>query len=411
VPEPVLLAADLGTTTLAGRLLSASGTLRAEAEVENPQKAFGSDVVRRLDAAKAGHGGDLQRLLSGGVNQLVETLLEQSGCQRAQICAAAVAANPAVTHLLTAEPVDPILFPPHRPKQLWGERVDASCFGVDLPVPLYIFPLLSGYVGGDLLAVLLAADVSAGEPALYIDLGTNAELALWDGQRWLATSVAAGPAFEAAHLSCGISCRPGAVHAVRCCADHFALDVVGRTPPLGLCGSGFFSAIRCGVLTGLIDRRGQLRRAADVETLHARYLIETDDGPAFQLYRDAHRQILIRQSDIRAFQLAKGAVAAGVDCLLERAHLSASQVQNVTLSGALGATLDGPDLKEVALLPEVMLDKVRFVPSAVLDGVQAFLLAAEGEAWVRRLLMQVKPFPLSGTPSFERRFLQSLDFS
>lgn len=408
--ERILLGFDLGTTVLAGRLATAGGKVLAEAEASNPQRTFGDDVIRRLEAAREGHGEELQRLLAEAINRLTVELLTQAGLDMTHISAAAVAANPAITHLLAGQPVDKILFPPHRPDFTGGSSLDAQSLNIELPVPLYVFPLISGYVGGDLVAVLLAGEPPAG-PAIYLDLGTNAELALWDGQRWLVTSVAAGPAFEAGHLSCGMRHGPGAIQRIHCTPERLELEVAGGGAPLGFCGSGFFSALTAALEGGLIDSHGRIRSAAEVDTVLSRYLVEVADGSALQVYRDAQRRLLISQQDVRAFQMAKGAVTAGIDCLLQRTGLGGDEIKSVRIAGALGAALLPQDLKGVAMLPEIMLDKVRFIPSAVLDGLMVLLAEEGGEERVQQLAAELKPYPLSGTPAFEQSFLQSLDFA
>lgn len=408
--EAVQLGLDLGTTALAGRLSTSGGKILAEAEIDNPQKILGDDIVRRLEAAREGHAEELQSLLADGINLLTEKLLKQVGLDKSSIVTAAAAANPAITHLLAEQPVDKILFPPHRPDFVAGSFLDAQTLNLQLPVPLYILPLVSGYVGGDLLAVLLA-DKPPVAPAIYLDLGSNAELALWDGQNWLVTSVAAGPAFEVGHLSCGMRHGPGAIQRVRCGAERFELDVAGGRGPLGFCGSGFFSVLTAALEAGLIDVHGRIRLIDEVETAFSRYLVELEGEMALQVYRDASRRLLIVQQDVRAFQMAKGAVAAGIDCLLQRSGLTAADVASVTIAGALGTALSAQDLKGVAMLPEIMLDKVRFLPSAVLDGLMVLFTEEGGEERVRQLAAKLKPYPLSGTPAFEQSFLKSLDFA
>jgi len=408
--DAVRLGLDLGTTALAGRLSASDGKILAEAATDNPQKIFGDDVVRRLEAAREGHAEELQRLLADGINRLIEKLLKQAGLEKSSIVAAAAAANPAIAHLLAGQSVDKILFPPHRPNFVAGSFLEAQTLDLQLPFPLYVLPLVSGYVGGDLLAVLLA-DKPPVAPAIYLDLGTNAELALWDGQDWLVTSVAAGPAFEAGHLSCGMRHGPGAIARVWCGSEKFKLEVAGGGIPLGFCGSGFFSVLTAALEAGLIDAHGRIRSIDEVETAFSRYLIELKGEMALQIYRDANRRLLIVQQDIRAFQMAKGAVAAGIDCLLQRSGLSTTDVTSVTIAGALGTALSALDLKGVAMLPEIMLDKVRFLPSAVLDGLMVLLAKEDGEERVRQLAAKLKPCPLSGTPGFEQSFLKSLDFS
>ncbi|MDO9080942.1 MAG: hypothetical protein Q7U44_09085, partial [Desulfuromonadales bacterium] len=167
--SPLLLALDLGTTTLAGRILDAQGQVLAEGKVVNPQRVLGADIVRRLEVALAGEGERLQALLIDGIATLFDDLLRSAGAGRASIGAAAAAANPGVTALLGGDDVRPILFPPHRPRQLSLRSLHLPA--LQLPVPLTVFPLLSGYVGGDLIACLYGLTSVAGR-TLVIDLGT-----------------------------------------------------------------------------------------------------------------------------------------------------------------------------------------------------------------------------------------------
>jgi uncharacterized 2Fe-2S/4Fe-4S cluster protein (DUF4445 family) len=404
----LLLGFDLGTTSLIGRLWQTDGQVVAEASLDNPQSKYGADVIARMDAALAGHAGELQQLLVGGMNRLIAELLGQASAD-ARIVKAAAAANPAVSLLLAGKDVDKVVRPPYRPDYLAGDCLSSETLGLQLPVPLYLLPLVNGYVGGDLLALLLASPPDEG-PSCYIDLGTNAELALWDGENWLVTSVAAGPAFEAGNLSCGMRYRFGAVSEVAIVKDRFAYIVVGGGMPQGICGSGLFTLLSSAVQAGLISREGRIKAAAEIDSNLARYSIANDDGQALQLYRDARTCLRLSQADVRAFQLAKGAVLAGGNCLLERSGLTAEQLTSVHMAGALGGALPGSALKGVAMLPENMLEKCRFLPGAVLLGVQKILQQPDGLKQAEKLVSKLKPYPLSGTPAFEKAYLASLDF-
>lgn len=412
------LALDLGTTTLTGRLLDAAGTVRAETRCLNPQQSLGSDVIRRLEAALGGNGAELQRLLVVGIAQLVDELTAMAGLSRTRIDAVAACANPGVSALLCGDDVHPLLFPPHRPRDLTARILSPAALGLDLSVPLFLFPAVSGYVGGDLVAFVYGQVApengmagAAGPATLYVDLGTNAEIALVTPQGWLATSVAAGPAFEGGEVSCGMAAGPGAVTGVVREGDRLRLQVIGDGPPRGLAGSGLFSAIAVAVEAGLIDRDGRIVAPQEVDSNLVRYLDSVGDTPSLVLYRAAAGVIRITQGDVRAFQLAKGAVRAGIDCLLQRAGVASGMVAQAIFSGAFGLSLDFAALKSVALLPEDMVKKTLCVPSGALDGVSRLLLAADGPSAVATLAGRIKPYPLSGTPAFERAFLASLDFT
>lgn len=403
------LALDLGTTTLAGRLLGPNGAVLAEARQLNPQRARGADVIRRLEAALAGEGKELQRLLVEGLASLLDELLRQSGRPRTAIVAAAAAANPAITALLCNDDPRPILFPPHRPRQLSGRMLAPASLSLDLPVPLYLFPLVSGYVGGDLVAFLYGVDRSL-PGTLLIDLGTNGELALCGPDGWLATSVAAGPAFEGGEIGAGMLVGPGAITDVVLDHDRLRLTVVGGGAPRGIAGSGLFAAIAAGLDGGLIERSGRIVAPDEVASNLSRYLVAAGEGHSLCLHRDVHGAICVTQQDVRAFQLAKGAVRAGVEALLQRAKVAPEAVTQVIVSGAFGLSLDPRALKTVAMLPPVMVEKTRFIPAGALVGVSRSLLEADGQRAVAELAGKIQSYPLSGTPLFERAFLAALDF-
>lgn len=412
----LLLALDLGTTTLAGRLLLADGTVVAEAQIANPQAQLGADVIRRLEAALGGEGERLQRLLTGGVEKLIGELLRRSGEERGAITAAAAAANPAITYLLRRLPPAEILFPPHRPKSGQGGVIDPAALGLDLPVPLYLFPLVSGYVGGDLVAFLYGFEanhsslLTPDSSRFFLDIGTNGEMALFTGKGWWTTSVAAGPAFEGGGVACGMPALAGAIEGVAVAGDRLELQVIGGGAPQGVCGSGLAAAVAAAREAGLLDPRGTFVPPAEVATNLARYLIATAEGPALRLYRDATIDVRLTQEDVRQFQLAKGAVRAGAQCLLQRCGLEPEELGEVVVTGAFGFSLPPAVLKKVAMLPAGMIDKVSFVPGGALTGIGRLLRAAQGPAEVENLAAALRPFPLSGTPAFEKAFLTSLDF-
>jgi len=407
--DVVKLALDLGTTTLGGRLISGRGEVLAAAQHPNPQGRFGADVIRRLEAARNGDDERLQELLLEGIDALIVTLLGSSGHHRSEIAAAAAAGNPAICHLLCRYPVDPLLFPPHRSPNPQGRLIPPTELPLNLPVPLFLFPLVSGFVGGDLVAFLFGLDPVV-EGTLVVDVGTNGEIALFDGAGWWATSVAAGPAFEGGDISSGMAWREGAVEGVEREGDRWRLQVVGGGTPRGVCGSGLAEVIAAALEDGLIDGRGRIVAPLEVSTNLARYIVPGEKGNDLRLYRGAAEEVVLTQEDVRHFQLAKGAVHAGVRCLTERAGFSGEQIREVVLTGAFGFSLRSSVLKRVAMLPENMLDKVRFFSDGVLHGLCRALTETEGVERVEDLARRIRPFPLSGTPAFEEAFLQALNF-
>ena len=402
------LVLDLGTTTLAGRLLGTLGETLAEAQVANPQRERGADILLRLQQAYDGNGEILQTLLIGGLRSLISRLLEKSDCKAEDIVAVVAAGNPGMSCLLLNLPVSSLLFPPHKPPGKGLIRIPADGMNLGVSAMLEIFPMVSGFVGGDLVACLLALQkVPPG--TLLIDIGTNAELALWDGCHWWVTSAAAGPAFEGSNIGSGMIATDGAVTDVQLVGDRLRLVVVGKGLPRGLCGSGLAALVSAARQGGLIDVTGRILSPNEVETNLGQYLVEQGNSWSICFHRSATSELLLTQEDLRNFQLAKGAVRAGVQVLLERGGFVAENVQQVLVTGALGTALPVETLKRVALLPEPMLDKTSFAANGVLAGLQSYLADADGKKRLTALMATIQPFPLSGTPAFEKYFLAALE--
>jgi uncharacterized 2Fe-2S/4Fe-4S cluster protein (DUF4445 family) len=202
----------------------------------------------------------------------------------------------------------------------------------------------------------------------------------------------------------------GAVEGVRLRGESLELRIIGGGPPRGMCGSGLLEGIAAAREGGLIDRHGTVVDPLSVPTNLARLIAATPAGRALRFYRDASVDLLLTQEDIRNFQLAKGAVRAGVECLLQKAGWTSDQLRHVIITGAFGSSLAPAALKRVAMLPENMIEKVRFQRDGVLDGLVRFLLDPDGIDRLATLAAKVKPFPLSGTPIFEKAFLKALDY-
>lgn len=408
-PTSASIAIDLGTTTLAGSIIDSSGAVLATAKTLNPQQELGVDILTRLNAALNGQGKKLQDLLIEQLRQLVARLLDIAGRLPEDVAGIAVAGNPGMSCLLRNAPVDALLFPPHKPPGKKRLQISPAEIDIGLSARMELLPPVSGFVGGDLVACLLAiADQKPG--TLMIDLGTNAEIALWDGQRWLVASAAAGPAFEAGHTSAGMLHSAGAVAGVCLAGDRLELTVAGGGQARGLCGSGLVALVGEARRGGLIDASGRILSADEVETNLRRYLVDKDGHSAICFYRDVSTELLLTQEDLRSLQLAKAAVHAGVCVLLEKTGIPVAAVERVCLTGALGTSLRPDALKRVALLPEPMLDKTSFMANAVLTGLQAYLTVNDRQRRLDDLVTTLQPFPLSGTPAFEKHFFDCLGF-
>ncbi|HWI40310.1 MAG TPA: ASKHA domain-containing protein [Verrucomicrobiae bacterium] len=409
--ENLALAFDAGTTTLAGSLLdTASGLRLASASAPNPQREYGADVVSRMEAAHRSPGSAqrLSSLLTLELQRLGSLLLEECGAPWGRVGSVGIAANTAVTHLLLGLPVKSLIFPPHRPPSTGSRKVSTASVGWERDIPAFVFPLPGGFVGGDAVA-FLHAELRPGETSLFLDIGTNSEIALSTPGGILATAAAAGPALEGGNLACGMAAVPGAVRGVSIDGDRVRLDTIGGGRPSGLCGSGVVEAISQLRRAGIIDAGGALLPPGEVPTLAGVRVVERDGAAAFLLYRDAGGELLLTQEDIRQAQLAKGAIRAGIEVLLERAGVPEEGVERLVVTGAFGAGLSPAGLKTLGIVSAKMIDICAFAGEGALRGVEAALRSGGSEE-VEKLAASIRVIPLSGTPSFERHFLRQLDF-
>jgi uncharacterized 2Fe-2S/4Fe-4S cluster protein (DUF4445 family) len=408
------IAFDLGSTTLAVSLIErSSGRRLAMAGSLNPQRKCGADVVSRLDAAvhAPGAADEMTSLIRVELARLASGLLQETGLAVDRVALAAVAGNPVMQHLLLGWPVATLARPPFRPYQTAGQTLPAVTLGWQFCDRVYLFPQPGGFVGGDTVAFLFGCQEQApSPPALYLDMGTNGEMVLDDGQTLWATSAAAGPAFEGGNLACGMAALSGAVSGVTLDADRLQLTVIDGGRPRGICGSAVIHLVADLLKRGLIDRTGRLLSAAEISSNLATRMVEQDDGPAMMLYRDAQGRVFISQNDIRQLQLAKGAVRAGMEVLLERGRIRCDALQDLILTGSFGAVLEPADLKTVGIFSEEMVEKCRFVREGALTGVERALRLSDGMVAVESLAARFKVVPLSGTPLFEQKFLEQIDF-
>ncbi|MBU5635984.1 DUF4445 domain-containing protein [Geomonas sp. Red69] len=403
---------DLGTTTIAASLVDpASGARLAVTGAMNPQRRWGADVLARLTA-----GGDpetlraMQAALAAEMERMTGELLDQAGASPADLVQVAVAGNPSMETIALALPVESLAHPPFRPLFSTGKSVATLDLGWSRDYPCYLLPLPGGFVGGDLLAFLFGMAAAPKPGTLFLDVGTNAEIALYDGERYLATSAAAGPAFEGGNLKCGMAALPGAVSGVRIEGDRLKINTIAGAPPRGICGTGVLETVAALLEEGIVAPTGRLLPAAEIDSNLGTRVQEVNGVPAFVLHRDAKSLVYLDQEDIRALQLAKGAMRGGMEILLGKANLSMDEVSQVVLTGSFGAVLSPHVLKKVGIFNEKMVRITGFIKEGALAGVERVLLAAGGREQMEDLAQRVRVIPLSGTPLFEKHFLANIDF-
>jgi uncharacterized 2Fe-2S/4Fe-4S cluster protein (DUF4445 family) len=427
------IAIDLGTTTLAVSLINTSSTERlAMCGGLNPQRAFGADVVSRLAAAV--NSAEAQRemtvLIRVELLRLAQKVCSQCGVSWNDVRQVAVAGNPAMQHLLLGLPLRSLAFPPFRPQYTSGTRLMVADLGWEGSAEAYVFPMPGGFVGGDTVAFVFGdqgpgigdrrlgtgkslADHQSPTPnprSLFLDMGTNGEIALMAEETIWATSAAAGPAFEGGNLSCGMAALPGAISSLRIEGERVRSVVIGNVAPRGICGSGVIETVTQLLRHGILEPGGRLRDSSEIHSNLADRVVLRNGENAFVLHRDAQGELLLTQADIRQIQLATGAIRAGLEVLFERAGISAMALERVVLTGSFGAVLRPEWLKTVGIFDENMLYVTSFTQEGALSGVEQALRRADRFAEVERLADRFRVVPLSGTPLFEKLFLKYLNF-
>jgi uncharacterized 2Fe-2S/4Fe-4S cluster protein (DUF4445 family) len=339
------LAFDLGTTTVVATLLDlTTGTPVAVESMLNKQQPFGADVITRISATMLDPAArdKLRQLAQETLGELAATVCDNGKVAPGEVYEVALAGNATMVHLVLGLDPEPLGVAPF----IMAARLLPEVRAADLGVPAHpgaravVFPAFGAYVGGDITSGLLASGMDR-DPRirLFIDIGTNCEIAL-GGRDWLlATAAPAGPAFEGAAIRCGMRAADGAIESVTITGDgDLRLTVIGDTEPSGLCGSGLVDAVTALVEAGLLDSSGRLvpdEAARHIAPRLAGRLTSTGKERIFVLHED----IYLSQRDIRELQFAKAAIATGWRILLEEAGLTEEDVKQVLLAGSFGSYL------------------------------------------------------------------------
>ncbi len=415
------VACDIGTTTLACYLVDASGVPIGAASARNPQASRGSDVISRVVRASAGANAleELTREVRGAVAGLVSALAEGAGLDMSG-CDTMVVAGNSVMELLFmgVSPASLGSSPFALPIRSFEPRPAGELGLAPVPdkTPVHALPLMDAFVGGDTAAVVyevMEEAASRGEEhltRLVMDLGTNGEIALLHRGEATVCSTAAGPAFEGVGIKCGMPAVAGAVSAVIADGGSLYCRTVGGAPARGLCGSGLVDVV------ALLLREGVLMEDGAMDGRAPSFLAGRIEGSGrdrrFVLCESAAGAVAVWQSDVRKFQLAKGALQAGVDLLLARCGLTARDVDECVLAGAFGSAIRHDSLVEIGLLPAALSGRVRSIGNGAGLGAARILRdGEEGRARVERLAREARHIRLETAPGFQELFLESLRLS
>jgi uncharacterized 2Fe-2S/4Fe-4S cluster protein (DUF4445 family) len=409
------LAVDIGTTTVAVYLGDLnSGRIVDSGAALNEQSSFGADVVSRISYVGEHPKGlaSLQKVATKTINELLDNLLTKHLVDRDNIYLITVVGNPTMIHLFLGINPNGLVAFPFNPVFSGSFTLGAFETGLKLPdqTKLEILPLVSAYVGADIVAAALAADLDEpGPPRLLLDIGTNGEMVLaFNGKIW-ACSTAAGPALEGGAIKFGMRAEPGAISAVNI-TDDVEISIIGSKSARGLCGSGLLDAVAQMLGRGLINKTGRLKDVNSLpEELSAairRRLTPGEKGQNFHLTPEVY----LTQGDINQLQLAKGAMRAGIEILMAQAGLTVNDVEEVLLAGAFGTSLRADSLVTVGLLPPFPQEKIKAIGNAAGVGALLCLLSDEHHQRALNLARRINYLELSLQKDFQDRFIKGIQF-
>ncbi len=416
-------ALDIGTTTVVGRLVDLrTGLDVAVAARSNPQARYGDDVISRIaHVSKERKGLDrLHGAILDCLNDILDELCQTARTAASSVYAASVAGNTAMIHLFLGIDPSTLAQAPYAPVVVGPFQVTAAELGLNLLAEARVrtLPCVAGFLGADAVGVALASRIHRGSATkLAIDIGTNGEIVLSTGDKLLACSTAAGPAFEGARIQHGMRASPGAISSVRVGQDLEWTTVDGEKP-LGICGSGLIDAVAEFLRAGIIDPSGRLRNqhelAGQTPKLLARRVRVGKSGNHVLLAGAKEsatgRSIVLTQRDIRETQLAKAAVASGIEILLKEAGISATDVSQVLLAGAFGNFIRPDQAVRLGLLPSVSLERVRFIGNAACEGAKHALLSKRLRREAARIAGRISYIELAARPDFQDTFAANIPF-
>ncbi len=407
------VACDVGTTSLWASLLDLStGRQLARSFVGNPQSAYGADVISRIVfARKKGGGRILQRVVVEALDGLIDDVLSAAGADRAGVTHVVAAGNTVMSHLLLGLETRHLREAPYVPAAGVYPDVPACDIGFRLgrEVPLFIFPSVASYVGGDIVAGVLASGLAREETVtLFIDIGTNGEIVLGNDQWLLTASASAGPAFEGGGVRFGMSASPGAVEGFFMGDDYEPMiTTIGRRPPLGICGSGIINVLAGLFYGGVLLANGKIN--ADLPTPRVR---QGTSGAEYVVVRasDAgiNEDIVITDVDIENVMRAKAAMFAGYRSLADAAGIRMDDIGRVIISGAFGNVLDVENAVAIGLLPDVERDRFVFIGNGSLFGARLAALSRSRFREGLEIARGMTNVELSVDPGYMDRYLAAV---
>lgn len=401
-------AVDIGTTTVVAKLFDLSdGRELGTESAWNAQGPYGADVLSRCQYCMEHEDGleHLSGLIRGQLDTMIDTLCAKAGIEKSAVKEICLAGNTVMQHIFASLSPVSIALAPFTPQSLF----DIAEPELSDTAELCYAPCVAGYVGGDITAGLLATDIAKKhDKALFLDVGTNGEMALGGRDGFVSCAVACGPAFEGAGISCGMTSTEGAISHVEW-DEGFKFTVIGGGKPKGICGSGLIDLMAVLVEKGLVDEGGLLLPPDEAPEGFEAWLDEDENGNGL-LFLTEDDSVYFTAADVRQLQLAKAAVAAGITVLLHDSGLALEDVEALYLAGGFGSHMRAESAVKMGMLPGELLDRIICVGNASLAGARQALLSLEKRKELYAIQKSCAYHELSGSAAFNEAYLAHMSF-
>ena len=415
------IAYDLGTTTVVATLMDLNtGTPVSVKSMLNKQQPFGADVISRISATMLDKNSleKLSDLAKETLNDLTEQVISNANVERKYVYEIAIAGNATMIQLVLNIDPEPIGVAPFITVSKDFPELKATDFGIRINenAKAYVFPSFGAYVGGDIVSGVLASGIDRDKRVrLFIDVGTNCEIVLTDGESIVATAAPAGPAFEAASIKCGMRAADGAIEVVKIYENGLEIQTIGDIEPVGICGSGLVDAVAELARVGIIDNSGKFVEKNNYKGKNAdlfEKIITNEAGEKiFILHGNKEDPVVyLSQRDVRELQFAKASIATGWALLVEELKVDVTEIQQVLLAGSFGSYLSPTSAVNIGLVPKLPILRIISAGNVAGEGAKMVLLSNNERKGVQTLLDEVKYVELSDRPDFNDKFVNNLSF-
>ena len=404
-PKAYMTAFDIGTTTVVGYLMDAeNGTVCAIESMMNPQAQYGADVIMRANYALE-HGVEaLSSCIQTAIDELLHKLAKKKKIQPEEIYQVSIVGNTCMHHLFLEISPGSLVHAPYNPAFSERLTLKAKEYGLHIhpQAQLLMLPDIAGYVGADTCGCLLALRQDLkDEISLMIDIGTNGEMVLGNKEKMAACSTAAGPAFEGAKIECGMRGAAGAVDHVAYEDGSWTYTTVDHQPAIGLCGSGLIDLVAQLYKAGLIDEMGHLESGQENDSIFV--LVPPEKA-------GNEKGVYLTQKDVRDVQLAKAAIAAGIQLLMKELGITEKEIQKIYIAGAFGNYMNPASACAIGLLPPELEHLVEPVGNAAGEGAKIALLNTDELEATDRLVKSIRFLELAASAEFQDTFVDELAF-